>query len=96
VDAWTETIPATRAVSGIAIHFDRPSATAPNAILLAVTRSDQTFDLEFVRRCVSDTFDLVQFRALAADRDDPFLGQFLPAAVLPGDAAVLAVSGEPA
>ena len=55
VDAWTETIPATRTTSGIAVHFDRPSATAPNAVLLAVTRGDQQFSLDTVYRCVRNT-----------------------------------------
>ena len=46
VDAWTETIPAARTTSGIAVHFDSPSAAAPNAVLLAVTRPGQEFGLD--------------------------------------------------
>jgi hypothetical protein len=75
--------------SGIAVHFDRPSATAPNAVLLAVARSGQTFDLDLVHRCVRDTLVSAQFRALGSDAEHPFLGQFLPAVFLPGDAVVL-------
>ena len=89
VDGWTETIPAARSTSGIAVHFDRPSASAPNAVLLAVARSGQTFDLDLVHRCVRDTLVSAQFRALGSDAEHPFLGQFLPAVFLPGDAVVL-------
>ena len=52
VDAWTETIPDVKATSGIAVHFDSPSAVAPNAVLLAVTRGGESFDLDVVCRCV--------------------------------------------
>jgi hypothetical protein len=90
VEAWTETIPATRATSGIAVHFDRPSATAPNAVLLAVTRGDRQFSLDTVYRCVHDTLAMAQFRAHSPDQEHDFLGQFLPAVFLPGDTVVLA------
>ena len=39
VASWTEVLPATAAPTGIAVHFDRPSAQAPNAILLATART---------------------------------------------------------
>jgi hypothetical protein len=90
VDAWTETIPARRTTSGVAVHFDRPSATAPNAVLLAVTRDDQQFNLGTVHRCVRDTLALAQFRAHSPDQERIFLDQFLPAVFLPGDTVVLA------
>ena len=93
VDAWTETIPATRTTSGIAVHFDRPSAAAPNAILLAVTRPGQAFDLDLVHRCVGDALANAQYRALGADSERRTLGQFLPAVFLPEDAAILATGG---
>ena len=94
VDAWTETIPAVKATSGIAIHFDRPSAVAPNAVLLATTRGGESFDLDVVRRCVRSTLTMAQFRALSPDAGHPFLGQFLPAAFVPDDVVVLAAEGE--
>ncbi len=89
VDAWTETIPDVKATSGIAVHFDRPSAVAPNAILLAVTRGDDGFDLDQVRRCVRNTLRMAQFRALGPDASHAFAGQFLPAAFLPAETVVL-------
>ena len=90
VDAWTETIPAARTTSGIAVHFDTPSAVAPNAVLLAVTRPGQVFGLDHVRRCLRDTLTTMQLRGLAPDHQGPWLTQFLPAVFLPGDAAVIA------
>ena len=94
VDAWTETIPAVKATSGIAVHFDKPSAVAPNAVLLAVTRGDESFDLDVVRRCVRNTLAMAEFRALEPRPGHAFLGQFLPAAFLPDDVVVLAEEGE--
>ena len=87
VEAWTEVVPETHAVSGIAVHFDRPSAAAPNAVLLAVTRTGDAFSLDYVRLCVSNALRMAQFRALGADAGHPFGGQFLPATLLSGDTA---------
>jgi hypothetical protein len=36
LDEWTELVPAARETTGIAFHFDRPNAVAPQAMLLAV------------------------------------------------------------
>ncbi|MCB1021470.1 MAG: hypothetical protein KDC27_16180, partial [Acidobacteria bacterium] len=94
VDSWTETIPETRIPTGIAVHFDRPSASAPNAVLLMVTPQGQSFSLDYVSRSLSDTLKLVQFRAHGPDEEHAFLGQFLPAVYLPGDLAVLERTGD--
>jgi hypothetical protein len=94
VDAWTETIPAVRATSGIAVHFDRPSAVAPNAVLLAVTRGEEQFDLDLVRRLVRNALELTQYRGVGADDARASLGQFLPAAFVPDDLVVLAAESE--
>jgi len=93
VDAWTETIPAVKATSGIAVHFDKPSAVAPNAVLLAVTRGEESFEIDFVRRCVRNALVLAEFRAVGPDAGHVFLGQFLPAAFIPDDVVVLAAEG---
>ena len=89
VDSWTETIPETRSATGVAVHFDRPSAVAPNAVLLAVTRDEETFSLDYVFRAVRDTLRMAEFRAMGPDKEHAFLGQYLPAVFLPGDAAIL-------
>jgi len=89
VDAWAETIPETRTMTGVAVHFDRPSAAAPHAVLLLVTRDGQRFNLDYVSRCLTQTLMLTHFRALGSDDDHSFLGQFLPAVFLPSELAVL-------
>jgi hypothetical protein len=94
VDSWTEAIPDRRGPAGIAVHFDRPSAMAPNAVLLVVTRAGRSFDLDYVFRCVRDTLKLAQFRAMGPDKEHAFLGQFLPAVFLPGDTAILEAEQE--
>jgi hypothetical protein len=88
VDAWTEAVPVLQAVSGIAVHFDAPSAAAPNAVLLAVTRPGDVFTVDYVRRCVTGALQVAQFRALGADAAHSLGGQFLPATLLAGDTAV--------
>jgi hypothetical protein len=95
VDAWTETVPDVTATSGIAVHFDSPSAVAPNAVLLAVTRGGESFDLDVVCSCVRTALTMTELRALSPDTGHVFLGQFLPAAFVPDDLVVLAAeSGE--
>src|SRR5205823_4694047 len=36
LDEWTELVPTTQETTGIAFHFNRPNATAPQSLLLAV------------------------------------------------------------
>ncbi len=84
-DAWTEVVPRTDTTSGIAVHFDRPSAVAPNAVLLAVSRSGEDFALTNVMRTLRGTLDLAQLRALGPDDPKFAMGQYLPAAMLEDD-----------
>jgi hypothetical protein len=93
IDSWTETVPDTTVPTGIAVHFDRPSATAPNAVLLVTTRSDQPFSLDYVTDCLATTLKLAQFRAMGADDEHVFLGHYLPAVFLTDEAAVLEAGG---
>ena len=62
----------------------------------SVTREDEGFELDLVRRCVRNALLMAQFRALGPDAYGPFLGQFLPAAFLPGDTVILANQSEDA
>jgi len=94
LDSWTETVPDTAMTTGIAVHFDKPSATAPNAVLLVTTRSGQAFSLDYVTDCLETTLKLAQFRAMGADEEHDFLGHYMPAVFLPGDAAVLEDGGD--
>ena len=47
IDDWTETVPGARETTGVAFNFNRPNATAPQALLVAVapqSRGHWTFD----------------------------------------------------
>ena len=68
VDAWTQTVPAANRTTGLAFHFDQPTASAPQTVLLAVApdtdpdRRPATWDLDTLVDVVTSTM------ALAADR----------------------------
>jgi hypothetical protein len=92
VDDWTEVIPSSREVTGVAFHFDTPGACAPQAILVAVPPdARERWDTELVEATVAEALDLARLRlvdleALAPLAGDPDvltdIGQFLPAALL--------------
>jgi len=86
VASWTEVIPATTVPTGIAIHFDRPSAYAPNAILLATART--RFSMAYLHDCLAQTLHRLMIRGVGPDL---LLsgGQFIPGVFLPPDSAVL-------
>lgn len=54
-------------VTGVAFHFDRPQATAPNLALLAVARDAATWDLDLLQRTVIAAIDLAKSRAAPVD-----------------------------
>lgn len=72
-------------VTGVAFHFDRPNATAPNVALLAVSRDTAPWDLDLLQRTVLAAVDLAQARAAPADgrieqlwfTDEPPLGAMM-------------------
>ena len=75
VDAWTQTIPNALVATGLAFHYDRPTATPPQALLVAVapdtTRSRQpgTWDLDTLLDTITSTIALASDRARAAELD---------------------------
>ena len=65
LDEWTENVPAEKATTGVAFHFNRPNATAPQALLLAVPpvlRGHWQWDA--LKGCVREALDLAKLRAL--------------------------------
>jgi hypothetical protein len=91
VDAVVDTVPVATQATGIAIHHDRPSAQAPHAVLLAVTRPGIPFTAEEVVGVVQETLDEVVSRSLPADRKEQ-AGQVFPAVFLDEDVAIGEVS----
>jgi hypothetical protein len=84
LDSWTESIPLDTATAGVAVHFDAPSARAPQAILLAVVEDETGFSFSTVRDLVHQTLDLAKLRAVGP-QTLVGLGQFLPATYLAGN-----------
>ena len=87
-DSWVESIPREDHQTGIAWHFDSPSARAPQVILLSMidegTSSgpgEQIFDQ------LLNTLELTKTRVVGADRVAD-LGQFFPATFLPDGIAI--------
>ena len=75
VDAWTQTIPDQQIRTGLAFHYDRPTATAPQALLVAVApditagRQPGTWDLDTLLDTVTSAIALASDRARAAELD---------------------------
>lgn len=70
IDGWTETILAAQHALALAVHFDAPDSTPPQAILVAVApdpspdRQPLTWDLD----TLTSTLALAEDRAVAAER----------------------------
>jgi hypothetical protein len=94
--ALDESLPVGRHTAGLAVHFDAPSARAPQAVLLCTAKDAWNF--EVVRDTVKQTLDLARVRMLdlslmvpgeerpvPSTERPPGIGQYLPATSLPLD-----------
>ncbi len=94
IDEWTELIPSTSELTGIAFNYDDPDSEAPQAILIAVPAVpggiEGLWDLPSLVDMLRETLDLAKIRAV----DGELLGslsQLLPAiylATIPRDDTV--------
>jgi hypothetical protein len=91
IDEWVEVLPSATETTGLAIHFDSPGSTPPQAILIAVPPDEEpTWDLEKLTATVRQALELARMRAvdldaLATTQDGGAAGRpghFLPAAYL--------------
>ena len=95
IDEWTETIPSAQETTGLAFHYDAPSAEAPQVILLAVPPARQaTWSIDTLEAILLETAELTRMRGVDAAALGP-LGQLLPAHWLAQDTAGLTVSTDP-
>jgi hypothetical protein len=82
LDEWAEIIPASTATTAVAMHYESPSAQAPQTILLAVPPSlGGNWNLDVLLSIVNETFDLTHIRATDGAMMGSF-GQLLPATLL--------------
>jgi len=84
LDDWSEVVPTTKETTGVAFHFDRPNASPPQALLLAVPsvlRGHWRWD-DLVAT-ITDTFDRARLRAVEPDQlmRSPY-AQLLPTTLL--------------
>ncbi|WPB83880.1 hypothetical protein [Sediminicoccus rosea] len=108
LDEWTEVLPGARRApdtkvedlhkqaSGVAFHFDRPNAEAPQSFLLVTpATADGTWHWEDIVGALDSSWELMRIRAVEPEHlDDPVLGQMLPAtymAAAPRDVTISAV-----
>jgi hypothetical protein len=109
LDEWTEVVPTTHETTGLAFQFDRPSAAAPQAILIAIPPNpDGRWQWSELVGAVTDTFDRARQRAVELDQVAasplfmglpmtmmPFSrGHFLDSVFLQSDAVTAALHGE--
>ena len=82
VDELTELVPAPAETTGVAFHYEPPTATAPQALLLAVPPViGEPWTADGLNQVLLETLDLAHVRALAPD-DLDHVRQFLPTTVL--------------
>jgi hypothetical protein len=68
LDEWTELVPATKETTGIAFHFNRPNAMAPQALLLAVSPNlTGAWAWDDLVAVVEETFERARMRAVEPD-----------------------------
>jgi hypothetical protein len=94
VDEWTETIPVSEIDAGIAFHYDRPNAEAPQTMLL-VTPSEFRGGWQFddLVDAINETLDLAKRRAVEPVHLDklPF-APYLPATIMAAQSQELTIA----
>ena len=69
IDDWSELVPGDAETTGLAFHFDRPNACAPQALLLAVSPTlDGAWEWSDLIATVAETFDRAKIRAVEPDQ----------------------------
>lgn len=82
VDEMTELVPSATETTGVAFRYEPPTATAPQALLLAVPAViGEEWTVGGLNQVLLETLDLAHVRALAPD-DLDLVRQFLPATML--------------
>jgi hypothetical protein len=78
VDEWPEVVPSSEETAAVAFHFDRPSAEAPQTMILAVPPREELWTLATLEETVLQTLELAQARMVDLDALQK-AGHFLPA-----------------
>lgn len=79
IDEWVEVVPSATETTGIALQYDRPNATPPQTILIAVPPEvDSPWTVWSLQQVLLETLDLARIRAVDPDALDE-VGHYLPA-----------------
>jgi len=79
VDEWTEVVPASEQVAGLAFSYDAPGARPPQAIMLAVhPQPDARWDVASLAAVIAETADLAKIRMVDLEAVN-LIGAVLPA-----------------
>jgi hypothetical protein len=79
IDEWVEVVPSATETTGIALQYDRPNATPPQTILLAVPPVvELPWTVWSLQQVLLETLDLARIRAVDSDALGE-VGQYLPA-----------------
>ncbi len=87
-DSWTEGIPRPNQQTGVAVHFDGPTARAPQAILLSVVDEEESgFNADGLADQLLHTIDMFKYRSVGPDHVAD-IGHYLPAVFLPSNVTI--------
>ena len=86
-DGWVEPVPRREVMTGVAVHFDSPSARPPQAVLLMTVPPESGFTEDEVVRILDQTLSMARARAIGTETLDA-LGHYLPGVFLPEDSLV--------
>jgi hypothetical protein len=94
IDEWSETLPATAETTGIAMHYDRPGAEPPQAMLLvAPPKRTGAWNWDDLVAALHETLDLARSRAVEPTQiDGTAYAQLLPATVMTATASPITIS----
>lgn len=84
IDEWTETLPNREETMGLAFHYNRPNAEAPQSMLLVTPPEIKgTWDFEDIADTILSTIELSKIRAVEPEQlQDTPMASFSPAVVL--------------
>ena len=81
-DGWVEAVPRREVMTGVAVHFDSPSARPPQAVLLMTVPPEPGFTEDEVVRILDQTLSMARARAIGTETLGE-LGHYLPGVFLP-------------
>ena len=80
LDEWHEVIPGNHETTGVSFHYNQPGATAPQAVLVAVTpHPDEKWTWDDLVHTITDTMEMAKIRAVEPDHlEMTWLNQIIP------------------